>query len=274
MADGCTEVSGATALALVAGTGLALLAPTSWFALVRRRLRRQAARERAAFGADPFALRPGVVAIAGTVETIEGDAPPVSVVLEEADHAEKGWIETGRRIEARPFVLRLANGVRVQVEPGEAPELRDALGAVEPLGERRRRRVARLTVGERVFVRGQLDAPVPAEPGDAAYRGTAERAVISTPRRGPLVLSTEALGGEAGGHAVALEFQLHALVFTLVVTQLPYAYFYIECARYWLGGGEPPTIVLELFFWVGLVAFSVILGAVLSAWNERPWHRR
>jgi hypothetical protein len=272
MTRGVGEVSGVAALAWVGGTGLALLVTAAVFYLCRRALRRRETCEQAALEADLSAARPGIVALAGTIEALDGEDPPVAVTVEEAKEA-IDWKETGRRVEARPFVLRLASGARVEVQPGEAPLLRDALDVVEQLGREngadRRRRTARLAAGERVFVRGLLRAQDPAD-GGGPYRATAERAVIGPPPRGRMVLSTEALTGELGDRATGLEFQLGALVATFVVSQLLYVGFYIDCARHWLGRAGPPTILFDLFFWVLLGAVSVIIGSVAKAWNERP----
>ncbi len=233
------SIQGIAAVCWVGGLGLALLVTAAGFALVRRSLRRQAAAERGSLAVDPLALREGAVALAGTVETMDGDGdrPPITV-------------EPGVGcLEARPFLLRLANGLRVQVEPGERPLLRDALEGS----------VATLSPGEIVYVRGALAV------------GSGEvRAVLHPPRWRRLVLSTEGFSGELEKRADALGFQWGLLVSTLVVTQVLYLELYID----WFTGKEPPQLFIPTFFWVALGVFSMILGSLWSAWEERPWHTR
>ncbi len=65
------------------------------------------------------------------------------------------------------------------------------------------------------------------------------------------------------------DFRLAMLLATLVVSQLLYVGVYIEAVAWLSGIGAPPSIHFDLFAWVVLIAFSVILGAVASAIKER-----
>lgn len=67
----------------------------------------------------------------------------------------------------------------------------------------------------------------------------------------------------------ALEFQVLMLLMSLGATVLLYGGLWFECVRYWLGG-EPPTVVPELFFFFVLIDGSMMLGATASTWSERP----
>ena len=242
------NIRGTAAVISVASLGAPLLITSVLFALRARSLRRQAVNERASLETNPFTLRPGPVSLAGSVEPLDGeDDAPVKVSVAGGE----------RRIDARPFLLHLANGVRVRVEPGERPLLRDELEAG----------VARLTAGERVFVRGVLKAPIEEGP-------YAERSVIGAPRWGRVLLSTAAFSGELERRSRALGFQIFMLFASLGLTQLLYVKLWIDALSYWVGGGERPYIFGQAFFWVSIVVFSVLLGSVWSAWEERPWHAR
>ena len=247
MAGDVEVVSGVAAFALVSGPAVLLLAITGGLQSHRRSLRRQATTERASLEVDPLSFRAGPVALSGTVETLDGDVDgaPVKVSLLDG------------KIEARPFFLKLTNGLRVRVEPGARPVLRDG-----PEGK-----FAALTAGERVFVRGVLKAPIL----DELH---AERAVLAAPRWGRVHLSTHAFSGELDRQVRDLGFQPAMLLLTAIATQLFYVGFYVEAVVYWLGGKEPPTIVVAFYFWIALVVGSVLLGSLLSSWEERPWRSR
>lgn len=260
MARGAGEVAGVTALGFVWGTALALLLFAAVFWLLAWRLRRQAAGEQASLRPAPLQLVDGVTALAGTVEA---DAAPVTVTVEVGRAG-----ETSRTIEARPFVLRLACGTAVRVEPGPAPVLRDDLGASEPLADGVHRRTATLAPGEQVFVRGALRVR---GIGVTPELAGSERAVLSAGRR-RMVLSTEALSGALAGRASGHEFRVLMLVLTLVAQFVLYIGVYVQGLRFVLADGEAPTISLDIYFWVLLIAGSMILGAIGSAWAERPWH--
>jgi hypothetical protein len=272
MARGVGEITGAAAIGCVGGTALALLVTAIVFWTMARRLRRQARLEKASL--DPAMPPPasGPAALAGTVEVFDGGGAPVEVVLEERrDGAD--WREVRRTVTARPFVLRLAGGAAVRVEPGAAPLLLDELGPAEPLADERRQKVARLSADERVFVRGILR--VTGEPGGGApYRGGGEAFVLEAPPRRRLVLSTEALSGALERRADDHLARCLILLATLGIGLVLYLHVYFA-ALWWLVVDAPaPSLHLDLYFWVMLVSGSAIVGAVASAWSERPWYDR
>jgi len=65
------------------------------------------------------------------------------------------------------------------------------------------------------------------------------------------------------------DFRLVMLLLTLVVSQLLYVGVYIEAAGWIWRKTAPPNIQFDLFAWVVLIVFSVVLGAVVSAIKER-----
>jgi hypothetical protein len=268
MRRGVGEITGAAALGCVGATELALAVTAAVFWLMARRLRRQAALERASLQAGPLRLEAGAVALAGIVEAA-GEEPPVSVVIEERRDA-SDWHEVRRVVEARPFVLRLACGTAVEVVPGPAPLLRDALDAVASIDGDRRRRAARLSRGEQVFVRGVLRVP---GSGGSPYRADV-RAVLEAPRRRPMVLSTEALSGELERRAGAHMFRAVMLLLPLGASALLYLGFHVRALLHLVAGGEAPAILFDVYVWIMVIAGSAIAGALISAWKERPWHAR
>jgi hypothetical protein len=271
MARGVGEITGAAAIGSVVGTALALLIPALVFWALSRRLRRQAALEKASLDPAMAPLARGPAALAGTVEVLDGCAAPFEVVLEEQRDG-TDWREVSRTVTARPFVLRLTSGVAVRVEPGADPLLLDALGPVEWSREARRQRIARLTANEPVFVRGVLRVSGDPRGGDP-YRG-AEAHVLSAPPRRRLVLSTEALSGALERRADDLFARCAILLVLLALDFVLYLDVYLAALWGLMGDAPPPSLQFDLYFWVMLVSGSAIVGAVVSAWSERPWYVR
>jgi hypothetical protein len=146
-------------------------------------------------------LVPGYAILHGQVET--GDAlPAVSVRIHQGGTLSRyrdgalhhRWDELDRRIDARPFFLRLASGERVEVVPGDDVFLVAALGVEpggggeRPQGEDERFRTAKLSHSDLVYACGRL---APAVPG-VARRG-AEDGYSLHPHQGKMLLSTERL---------------------------------------------------------------------------------
>lgn len=271
MARGVGEVTGAAAIGSVGATALALLIPALVFWALSRRLRRQAALEKASLDPAMAPLASGPAALAGTVEVIDGGTAPVEVVLDEQRDG-TDWREVSRTVTARPFVLRLASGVAVRVEPGAAPLLLDALEPAEWSREARRQRFARLTAGEAVFVRGLLRVSGDPRGGDP-YRG-AEAHVLSAPPRRRLVLSTEALSGALERRADEHLARCGILMVLLGIGLVLYLDVYLAALWGLMGDAPPPSLQFDVYFWVMLVSGSAIIGAVASAWSERPWYVR
>ncbi|MCY1072492.1 hypothetical protein OV090_47540 [Nannocystis sp. RBIL2] len=271
MARGVGEITGAAAIGSVGGTALALLIPALVFWALSRRLRRQAALEKASLNPAMAPLASGPAALAGTVEVSDGGAAPVEVVIEEQRDG-TDWREVSRTITARPFVLRLASGIAVHVEPGAAPLLLDALDPVEWSREARRQRVAQLSVNEPVFVRGVLRVSGDPRGGDP-YRG-AEAFVLSAPPHRRLVLSTEALSGALERRADE-HFGRCAILLVLLALGLVLYLDVCYAAVAWLvAAAPPPSLQFDVYFWVMLVSGLAIVGAVASSWSERPWYVR
>jgi hypothetical protein len=143
---------------------------------------------------------------------------------------------------------------------------------VEWSREERRLLFARLTANERVFVRGLLR--VSGEPrGGDPYRG-AEAFVLSAPPRRRLELSTEALSGALEQRADDLFARCVVLLSVLAVGLVLYLDVYFAALWWLVVGPPPPTLQFDVYFWVMLVSGSTIVGAVVSAWSERPWYVR
>ncbi|MFY0536435.1 hypothetical protein [Nannocystis pusilla] len=236
MARGVGEITGAAAIGSVGGTALALLIPALVFWALSRRLRRQAALEKASLDPTMAPLANGPVALAGTVEVSDDGAAPVEVVIEERRDG-TDWREVSRTVTARPFVLRLASGVAVRIEPGADPLLLDALEPAEWSREQRRQRIARLSVNEPVFVRGVLRGSGDPRGGDP-YRG-AEAFVLSAPPRRRLELSTEALSGALEQRADEHLSRCVVLLSVLVLGLVLYLDVYFA-ALWWLVVDTPP----------------------------------
>jgi hypothetical protein len=115
----------------------------------------------------------------------------------------------------------------------------------------------RMLRGQAAALRASRGADPIAVTGGSPYRDGAEIVVPD-----PQVEAIES-------RAAALGFQLFAVLFTVVLTQPFYLFFWIDVVRWLLGGNVEPSIDINLFIWVALVSGSVILGAVASAWEER-----
>jgi hypothetical protein len=132
-------------------------------------------------------LAPGELVLHGTVEYAPDEHTAVRVEIDqEGSEAESSgnwttvWSERERRIEARPFFMRLANGDRVRVEPTREVELVDDMDGTIRVDLTKRTRIAELIPGEEVFVHGRLSAG----PG----------MVMRPSKLGHLLISTEPLG--------------------------------------------------------------------------------
>ncbi|MBW2527486.1 MAG: hypothetical protein JRI23_25110 [Deltaproteobacteria bacterium] len=133
--------------------------------------------------------RLGEQIVYGEVTAIDGADEAVLFVVEQDGTYHEGavdWLESARRTTVHPFTLELASGQRLRVEPDDAARLIDGLDEVEVTGEGQRERRARLTVGQRVYVSGQLTRGV--DPG-AGYRGGKDRLVLRPPSRGRMLIS-------------------------------------------------------------------------------------
>ena len=185
-------------------------------ALIARRWLRERGNERAARGDldEVGVLAPGRrVRVAGEVEFARGASKAVRMELtlagaesrtSEGDVYRHVWAERAREIHAEPFYIRLHDGARVRVEPGEgAPVIVDALDRRGPppdeLAQMGGRAgvvaidvaVAELTPGERVVATGTLERGRDPEAPSGAYRGGDTGWVLRPPDDAALELMTE-----------------------------------------------------------------------------------
>ncbi len=148
-------------------------------------------------------LTEGEIVLVGVVEGSKDDDPAVRVLVEQQGTEQENsgswshlWSETNRRMQVRPFNLRLASGERVLVEPTREALLIDALDGIVHLDRTHRIRTAELTPGETVVVTGVLQRRTIAGGGIAAagYRDGAMGWVLTPPRKERMILCTEPLG--------------------------------------------------------------------------------
>lgn len=175
------------------------------------------------------AVGQGPQSVCGTVSAVhDGSDTALLLVVEQrgTEHKNKSswstiWEETSRRQAAQPFLLTIDEGrPPIRVEPDERARLVDDLDETEITGHTTRRRRARLTVGERVYVRGE---GVRAADPDGGYR-----VVIRPPKNGDrMLLSTRPLD-----EALAARSKIHRswllgglVVIVLLVTFLHRPYF-------------------------------------------------
>lgn len=145
------------------------------------------------------ALTVGPAMLHGEVVEVAEPGPAVRLVIRQTGQERKGknsrktiWTEDDRKIAVQPFVIALANGQRVRVEPiAEATLLADDLSAGELVAHGQREREAELTIGETVYASGMLERAV--DP-TAGFRGETSARVLRPPASGPMRLSTRPLG--------------------------------------------------------------------------------
>jgi len=198
--------------------GLLALAAGALTALLRARLRRLDALERGSLDVGAAGTTAGPVSLGGVVEPRDGDHDGSPFVTANA---------------ARPFLLRLANGVRVLVEPG--PD-------VEVCGP------AQLVTGQAVFVRGQLDMPI--STGSWAERGTLR----------PVLLSTRAFSDDFAHRVDHLTICLRLLISLGLCSLLLYAAAFFAAL-----GGAPVSIDGEAFGTLALFGGLALVGLVAEA---------
>lgn len=248
-------LAGTATLICIFATTSSQLAVAAVFAALAARLRREIAVAHACLEPGAPNLIAGPATLAGTVEA---DAPPLTVTI---------TADSRPTIEARPFLLRLASGTAIRVDPGPAPILRDTLDDAA----RDQPRTATLSPGERVHIRGTLRIR---GVGSSAQLAGSERYILEPPPRRPMLLSTEALSGELERRASEHEFRTTMLLISVVLCNLPYLDTWYESALYLLALGPPPKLDLDFYFWILVISGSTILGAIASAIDQRPWHRR
>jgi len=178
--------------ALVGAVGLPGLA---LIALVRTRAAAGLARAALAAerGAESGALRRGRAVVRGEALGPAG-TPLVRVRIRQVgrERQEKQgvyhtWTEVSRSVEAAPFMLRLASGERVRVEPGDNVFLVGQLTTGERPSEAERFRVADLAPGTHVYVEGVLLPPI----AGGAYRDAEPASTLRPAGGGPMLISVD-----------------------------------------------------------------------------------
>lgn len=187
----------------LAGPAVALVvlgAVALWLFCLREMRRAQAATgEAKALFATQSALRDGARFVAGKVEYAEGESIAARVTITQQGHEIRGkstsheWNEIERRIESRPFYLRLDTGERVRIEAKDAEVLLvDKLDKEHWVERDRRMRRAELDLGERAIAEGILRKKHDPEAAGEGYRGPGVGWVL-VPLAGKIHLSTESL---------------------------------------------------------------------------------
>jgi hypothetical protein len=187
-------------------------------------------------------LTPGEAVVRGVVVEVDGGEHAVRVTVLQTGSESKGkhgwktsWRDHERRTEARPFVIELADGRRLRVEPGSDPRLIDDLEPFRRIDATTRAASATLERGETVAVRGEI---VMARDAQAGYRG-GEALVLRPPRGKPMLLSTHDLGApdrEAAGHLARWARRLAIGTAIVQLFALPYH------ASLWFGETRSATI--------------------------------
>lgn len=152
---------------------------------------------------DPRApLRPGRVVVCGEVELLPGEELAVRAELRQrgTEHSTRNgrthtWTEETRRVEARPFLLRRAEGDAIRVEPTADVQLVDRLDVVVRHNYYQRTLKGELSSGERVYAAGLLVPGAPLPGVERGYREAPPRElVLRAPPGGRLLLAAERLG--------------------------------------------------------------------------------
>lgn len=224
--------------------------------------------------------RPGSVVLTGRVAAADGELEPIKISIEQERAVSPRshvvlWREVARTPTLRPFVIVLANGAEVRVEPDPDTRVASELIAegqpdgsplaarARPQGERRMRR-ASIRVGEEIQLVGALRASTRQRARSSAFRGAvAPRGADDTPpprslvvRRHPLeplLLSTRKLSRER-----APRMALHAFAFVLFATLGSLLHFDTLRPYYGLAFAGTPT-------WAAVVAAVTPDGEVSRA---------
>jgi hypothetical protein len=232
------------AVIAVAGSLIALGAGAA-IAWTRGRHRAALARAAAQQAGDrpPTLVEGRDVVLSGVVRHVEDQQVAVKVSITQAGtEAESSgswshaWTEVDRKIIIAPFLLELADGQLVRVEPPKNVQVADALDQQAWIDRTRRVLSAELVAGEHIFARGRLERSDRVV-GAGGYRdvewGWALRAT-----GGQMLLSSEPLGDGLRQRAQFHHGFAWLAVFLLVATQLSLVAFYLRCA----GRTEPAAM--------------------------------
>lgn len=232
---------------LVYGVGVGYFAVLA-IVLVRRAQRAFAQAAEADASMTPSALREGPAIIRGVVEYGDGADAAVRVELEQVGTEQESsgswfhaWREVDRRLHVQPFVVRMSTGEGVVVDPDSRVILADALDGITSLDAKRRVRVAQLTPGEEVLVRGVLTTRN--QPGAAAGSGYRDIARVWAMEPAPgerMLISTEALGSRFREAGRGLRRRVLVVIAVAALAQLSWLDFH---ARAFLGEAMGATVV-------------------------------
>jgi hypothetical protein len=164
------------------------------------RARRRAAALRRAVEGKIGPLAAGECVLRGVIETDDPDGRAIAIELLQSGHTQQMkngpqqvWQETARRVDARPFYLRLEDGRSVRVEPDQRVFVVDALDGTRRTEFNQRVRTAEVRRGDSVFVIGSLTEGFdPHAQIESGYRGAKSKSlVLRAPARRSMLVSTE-----------------------------------------------------------------------------------
>jgi hypothetical protein len=225
MAPGLALVAIVTTLGLL-GTGI-----VAGFLRARRRVQLAAAAERSIDSSPPLLVEGVEVVLSGVVRHFKDHDVAVKVsVIQTGSEAESSgswshsWTEIDRAIVVKPFLLELANGKTVLVEPPRDVQVADALDQKVWINRTRRVLSAELVPGERIYARGRVERSDQASP-TGAYRDV-QWGWALRPAGGQMLLSSEPLG--AGLRQRAAFHRRYAVIgiAVLIATQVSLVSFY------------------------------------------------
>lgn len=186
---------------IVFGITIALVANIV-ICLVRAVARSRMARIAAAQASDkpPPLVEGSDVLLAGIVQHFENHDVAVKVVItQDGDENESSgswshsWTEINREIILAPFLLELANGEKVRVDPPKNVEVADALDQKVWINRNKRVLTAELVPGEKIYARGRLERSDQAVAG-SAYRDNSWGWALRATGGSQMLLSSEPLG--------------------------------------------------------------------------------
>jgi hypothetical protein len=192
------------------------------------------------------ALAPGSRFVCGKVEYAAGQTNAITVHVNQVGTETKTkndwshkWEETSRTTNAEPFYVRRPNGERVRIQPGDDPLLVDKPDEMKQHSQNSRTRIARLTPGEEVIVRGSLNRGVDPEAQKASdYRSSGQGWVMTPIRADRMEVSTEKLGERHRKRARAFGSTIAALFWIGLFMNLFFLFYHFRlfegietCAR-------------------------------------------
>lgn len=164
------------------------------------RARRRAAALRRAVEGKIGPLAVGECVLKGTIETDDPEGRAIAIELLQTGktfNTKNGightWTETARRVDARPFYLRLEDGRAVRVEPDQRVFVVDTLDGARRTEFNQRVRSAEVRKGDHVFVIGSLvEGYDPRAQVEGGYRGAKGKSLVLRAKNGrSMLVSTE-----------------------------------------------------------------------------------